>query len=275
MLEDEVNPDEAKPGHEDSELEPELSSSAFVDLQALVRRPQDYMDRRIGVIGKYRGNNLYGDLDFATKKTPRDFVIKVADAAIWVTGKRAPGLNAEKRRDTGRWVKVIGMVWMDETDVAYVKAEWIGIVPKPTDPSLEPVDVEEKKPLEPAGPPPEVTFVIPLDGEKDIPLDTEFMIQFSKDMDPECFAGNVELSYSDGDLPPEITLHYDAAKKTLVIRTETPLLPQKRVRLVLRRGIQDEEGIPLPSRILSRRAAAALGGDSTLAAFTFTTRSES
>jgi hypothetical protein len=100
------------------------------------------------------------------------------------------------------------------------------------------------------------------------------MIQFSKDMDPGCFAGNVELSYSDGDMPPELTLHYDTAKQTLVIRTETPLLPQKRVRLVLRRGIQDEEGIPLPSRILSRRAATALGGDSTLAAFTFTTRSE-
>lgn len=272
VLEDE--PLEDEPEHKEPEPEPELPSTALVDLRELVARPLDYVDQRIGVIGKYRGNNLYGDLDFDTKKTPRDFVIKVADAAIWVTGKRAPGLNADKRRDTGRWVKVIGTAWMDESDV-YVKAEWIGIVTEPSDASLEPVVVEEEAPLGSVGPPPEVLFVLPIDGEENIPLDTEFMIQFSKDMDPECFGGYVELSYSDGDLQPKLTLHYDVAKRTLVIRPETRLLPQKTVRLVLRGGIRDVDGIPLPPRLLSRRASMKRNEDSTLATFTFTTQSES
>lgn len=276
VLEDELPEGEAEAEDRNIESEPELSSSALVDLQALVERPQDYVDRRIGVIGKYRGNNLYGDLDFATKKTPRDFVIKVADTAVWVTGKQAPGLDADKRRDTGRWVKVIGAAWMDEDDVAYLKAEWIGIVPNPGDPRLEPVNVEEEARPEPAAPPPEVLFVMPLDGEKEIPLDTEFLIQFSRDMDPECFSGNVALAYTDNDgPPPELELRYDAPKQTLVVRPKVRLLPQKTLQLVLRRGIRSEDGIPLLSRILSRRATKNLeGASSILAVFTFATQSE-
>ncbi len=104
------------------------------------------------------------------------------------------------------------------------------------------------------------------------------MIQFSKDMDPECFAGNVELSYTDSDndeQPLELDLRYDASKQTLVIIPEMRLLPQRRLRLVLRRGIRGEDGIPPESRILSRRAAMKLGGDSSvLAVFTFATRSD-
>ncbi len=129
---------------------------------------------------------------------------------------------------------------------------------------------------EPVGLPPEVLFVMPLEGEKDIPLDTEFMIQFSKEMDPECFGGNVELGYTDNDgPPPEFELRYDAPKQTLVIRPKVRLLPQKTLQLVFRRGIRSEDGIPLPSRILSRRATMKLGGDSSiLAVFTFATQLE-
>jgi hypothetical protein len=163
---------------------------------------------------------------------------------------------------------------MDEADV-YVKSEWIGIVPKPDDPDMEPLDAEEKSEPIPDGTPPEVLFVMPLDGEKDIPLDSEFRIQFSKDMDPECFAGNVELSYigaDDGVPQPTPELRYDAMKRTLVVRPETRLLPQRTIRLALRRGIQDEDGIPLQGRIVSRRVAMSLGGDSVLVVFTFTTQ---
>jgi hypothetical protein len=165
---------------------------------------------------------------------------------------------------------------MDEDDDVYVKAEWIGIVPQPDEPGMEPLDAEEESRASPAGPPPEILFTMPLDGEKEIPLDSEFMIQFSKDMDPECFAGNVELSYSaanDGEPQPKLDLRYDAMKQTLVVRPKTRLLPQKTIRLVLRRGIRDEDGIPLMSRIVSRRVAMRLGGDSSvLVVFTFTTQ---
>ncbi len=49
----------------------------------------------------------------------------------------------------------------------------------------------------PAGPPPEVAFVFPLDQEEGIALDTEFQIQFTEDMDPGCFSGNVSMQYSN------------------------------------------------------------------------------
>ena len=193
---------------------------------------------------------------------------------LYRDGKRPPVLDVDKRRDTGGWVKVIGTVWMEEVQ-AYLKAEWIGIFPHPDDPSMEPVDVEpERVPPVPARPP-EILFTMPLEGEDEIPLDTEFMIQFSKDMDRESLAGNVELVYSDGDLQPELALHYDAPKQTLVVRPTTPLLPQKTVHLILQRGIRDDDGIPLVGRISSRRAAMRLGDDaSTIVMFTFTTQSK-
>jgi len=256
---------------------PDLPPDALIDLRTLFEAPEDYIDRRIAVIGKFRGNNLYRDLPFETKKTPRDFVIKVSDKAIWVTGKRPPDLDPNKRRDTGKWLKIIGLPWMEE-DRVYVKAEWIGIVPEPSDASLELVEIEEEADDAPTGPPPEILFTLPMDGERNIPLDTEFHVQFSKDMDPLCFQGSVELVYIEDDGAEGefvgIEPRYEEPVRTLHVKPYQPLEPGRVLRLILYQGIQDEEGRPLLTRILSRRASRLLGPDSKrIAVYSFSTQS--
>jgi hypothetical protein len=235
---------------EEEEVPPDLdiAPGELVDLRELVKDPTPYDGKRVSVIGKFRGNNLYSDLSIRTKKTPRDFIIKAADAAIWVTGRRPRGkdfeLNPRMRRDTGKWLKVTGVPWIDD-GMVYLRAEKLEMVPEPNDPSLEPVDVDEEEEKQ-LGPPPEVTFSIPLDGERGIPLDTEFQVQFSNDMDPASFNRNVDLLYADDDGTgnpfPDLEIHYESVNRTLVVRPGKNIEPQREIQLILYEGIRDEDG---------------------------------
>src|SRR4029079_15425521 len=53
--------------------------------------------------------------------------------------------------------------------------------------------------------PPVIVVAMPLDGEAEAPPDRRFLVQFSKDMDEESFAGHVLLRYAGpvrpGDYP--------------------------------------------------------------------------
>ena len=232
---------------------PDLPPSDHVDLRELMSHPDPHYDKLISVVGKFRGDNVYNDLPMRTKKTPRDFIIKVVDVAIWVTGKRPRGkgfeLNPERRRDTGKWLKVTGTPWTDE-GVVYLKARKIEMVPKPEDPDLEPRKVaDEIAELEAQEPPPEVIFSMPLAGDKSVPLDSEFRIQFSKDMDIASFDRNVDLIYS-GDGPddhsfPDMQLSYDPPSRSLAVIPGKGLEPGKEIRVILYKGITDNEGRPL------------------------------
>jgi hypothetical protein len=107
----------------------------------------------------------------------------------------------------------------------------------------------------PSGPPPEVVFTLPLDQEVGIGLDTEFRIQFSDDMNPHSFAGNVVLEYTDENEPPvSVELSYDKLSRTLAVKPET-LLPAREVRLIIFGGVVNEDGVPLTSTLRSRRAS--------------------
>jgi hypothetical protein len=247
-LEVDLTPDlEEEPEEEPEDLD--IPSGDLVDLRALLERPEPFTGKRISVIGKFRGNNLYSDLSIRTKKTPRDFVIKVADAAIWVTGRRPRGkgfeLNPRMRRDTGKWLKVTGIPWMDD-GMTYLKAEKMELVPEPDDPELEPVEAVEEEEAEELGPPPEVFFSLPLDGERGIPLDTEFRVQFSNDMNSLSFDRNVDLLYADddgmGNPFPGMQISYEAADRTLVVIPGRELEPGKELQLILYNGIVDEDG---------------------------------
>jgi hypothetical protein len=145
MVDDEPLPREEEPKEKEEPPDLDIAPGDLVDLRELVKNPAPLVGKRVSVIGKFRGNNLYNDLSIRTKKTPRDFIIKASDVAIWVTGRRPRGkgfeLNPRMRRDTGKWLKVTGRPWMDE-GMVYLRAEKLEIVPKPDDPSLEPVDVE-------------------------------------------------------------------------------------------------------------------------------------
>ena len=46
-----------------------------------------------------------------------------------------------------------------------------------------------------------MVFALPLDGDAEVPRDSRFVVQFSKDMDEATFAGHVLLRYAGPVLP--------------------------------------------------------------------------
>jgi Bacterial Ig-like domain len=236
-------------------VDPDIDSStlASLDLRELLKDPTPHLGKQAVVLGKFRGSNLYGDLSIRDKRTPRDFVIKIADAAIWVTGRRPRGkgfrLDPSKRRDTGEWLRVIGEPFEDGGRI-YFRAVKIEIAEEPDDPDLEPVRVGRSEEPE-LGPPPEVTFTLPIAGERDIPLASEFRVQFSKDMKEESFHRNVDLLYADddgiGNPFPDLEVSYDGPSRTLTVRPGKELAPGKEIRLILYDAISDKEGQKLPA----------------------------
>ena len=91
--------------------------------------PSRYLDQKVTVTGQFGGRNLLGDLPDAPGKSRYDFVLRSADAAIWVINMRpkikdANGkdfeLGLDARIDTGRWLSVRGtlqqgrgLLWID------------------------------------------------------------------------------------------------------------------------------------------------------------------
>ncbi len=239
-----------KAAEETDVADPDIDSStlAALDLRELLKDPAPHLGKQAVVLGKFRGSNLYGDLSIRDKRTPRDFVIKVADAAVWVTGRRPRGkgfrLDPTKRRDTGEWLRVVGEPFEAEGKI-YLKAVKIELAEEPDDPELEPVRVARTEETE-LGPPPEVTFSLPIAGERDIPLNSEFRVQFSKDMKSESFHRNVDLLYADddgiGNPFPDLQVTYDGPSRTLTVRPGKNLAPGKEIRLILYDAISDLEG---------------------------------
>ena len=247
-IESDIKP--ADPSEAPDIVDPDIDSSgiAVVDLRALVKDPSSFVGKQVAVLGKFRGSNLYGDLSIRDKRTPRDFVIKVAESAIWVTGRRPRGkdfrLDPDKRRDTGEWLKVVGEPWEYE-GTYYLKAVKVELAEDPEDPDLEPVKVgldEEREP----GPPPEVAFSLPIDGDRAVPLEIDFQVQFSKPMKATSFHRNVDLLYADddgfGNPFPDLEVFYDDTNRTLTVRPHKALEADKEIRLILYDAIEDMEG---------------------------------
>lgn len=225
-------------------------SAAAISLGDLLADPDPWMSRRIEVVGKFRGNNLFGDLSIKEKKTPRDFVIKTAESAIWVTGMRPAGkgfrLDPKRRRDTGKWLRVYGRPWTADGRV-YLRAERIEMAEAPADPALEPVDlrVAERKAREAEFGPLRVVFSLPLDGEREIPLDSAFRVQFSNKMVADSFHAAVDLLYEndpDANPFPDLEVRYDEGSRTLVVEPHAALEPDREIHLVLYRDIRDQHG---------------------------------
>ncbi len=81
-------------------------------IHAMVLYPARYLDQKVTVTGQFAGRNLLGDLPDAPAKSRYDFVLRSADAAIWVVNIRPKGkdfeLALDARIDTGRWIEVSG-----------------------------------------------------------------------------------------------------------------------------------------------------------------------
>ena len=234
-----------------------------IKLEKLVTTPGTRDGQMIRVVGKFRGRNLYGDLPVSTQRTTADWVIKEDLYAVWVTGRKPKGsgweLDSGLKRDTGKWVEVIGK---PETikGVTYIKALRVALTSPPSaHAEVAPPPPPPEKPKKP----PVVVFALPLDGEAEVPSDSRFVVQFSKDMDEATFPGHVVLRYSGPVLPGDrafdgVKLTYDRGRRALTVDPGDVLRPRRQLELLLLPGIVDIDGLTLVPRGAIRGAGNAV-----------------
>jgi Bacterial Ig-like domain len=227
--------------------------AAAPSIRNIVLYPSRYLDQKVTVTGQFGGRNLLGDLPDTPAQSRYDFVLRSADAAIWVTNMRPKGkdfeLALDARIDTGRWLEVSGTLqqgrglqWLDATAGSL----------KLTQP---PKDVTEDAPIRvPAGPPPEVVFSAPTGDETDVQLSTSVRIQFSRDIDPSTFKGHIAVKYSDAETrergepvspTAEFTTQYLPGTRVLELRFANPLERFRTITVELQDGILGTDKQPL------------------------------
>jgi Bacterial Ig-like domain len=230
-----------------------------VSIRTIALQPSRFLDQKVAVTGQFSGRNLLGDLPDAPGKSRYDFVLRSADAAIWVINMRpkmkdASGkdleLGLDARIDTGRWLSIRGTVqqgrgllWLDAEPGSLALAK----PPTETVAEEEPVRV-------PAGPPPEVVFSAPTQDETDVLMGTTVRIQFSRDLDPATLKNRIKAGYLESQSalrgepttpPAEFTYQYAAANRVLEIRFTKPLERFRTVKIDLVDGIMGTDGQPL------------------------------
>lgn len=222
-------------------------------VRALALEPWKFEGQSVTLVGQFRGRNLFGDLPDAPKKSPYDFVLKVADAAIWVTGLRPRGkgldLNVDARVDTSRWVEVRGVV-RHERGLVSVEAKSIAAAEEPK------LTTEPEEPDVPAPPPApvEIVFSSPSEGETDVALGGAIRLQFSRGLKPETLKGRIQIGYlgaeaierGEAQAPGiEFTTSYDAANRAVEITFTKPLERFRTLRVQLLEGIEGFDGGPV------------------------------
>jgi Bacterial Ig-like domain len=196
-------------------------------LRQVALEPTRYVGERVKITGQFRGRNLYGELPQAPGRSQFDFVLHAADAGVWVTGMRPRGkdlnLDIDKRVDTGRWLEATGIV-REGHGLVWIEGQQLST----TTPDVETRNAETA-PVQLMGPPPEVIFSDPEEGETEVALKAVVRLQFSRDMNPDTFKGRVHWHYQSvaapGQAPVEVTsekasasqVGYDRAKRSLEI----------------------------------------------------------
>ena len=219
--------------------------------------PERYLDQGVTVIGRFRGRNLYGDLPEAPDESRWDFVLRSADAAAWVVGREPKGdgfeLDVLARMDTGRWLEVTGAVRVQD-GMVLVDAGALSLA-EPVADRPPPADTAQTRRL----PPPEVIFSAPLPDDVDVAQDTTVRIQFSRDMDPDSFDGQVRIAYTrPGATEPDadaadilFELAYRGRNRVLEIRLVQELERFRSVVVELLGGVTANDGTPLPPWTMS------------------------
>jgi hypothetical protein len=196
-------------------------------LRQIALEPSAYVGQRVKVAGQFRGRNLFGDVPQGPGLSRWDFVLRSADAALWITGLRPRGkgfnLDTGARVDTGTWLETTGVV-REGKGLVWIEAQQIAL----TKPTVE-IKNAETPPIPQMGPPPEVIFSDPAEGELDVPLKAPVRLQFSRDINPDTLKGNVRWTFTAADAvnvgpgtarEPErhADFKYDRAKRSLEIR---------------------------------------------------------
>jgi hypothetical protein len=213
-------------------------------VRGLALEPWKFEGQKVTLVGNFRGRNLFGDLPGAPASSRYDFVLRSADAAVWVTGLRPRGrgfdLDVDRRMDSGQWVEVSGtvtrsrgLVRIDATGIALAKA-----------PASEPVPVEVA-----AAPPPkepsEVVFSAPTNEETDVSPGAPIRVQFSRGLREPSIASRFRLTYVGDTTPIPFKLTYNAAARAVEIRPAAPLERLRTVRLEIVEGAEAFDGAPV------------------------------
>ena len=219
-------------------------------VRALALEPWKFQDQAVSLVGQFRGRNLFGDLPDAPKKSRYDFVLKVADASVWVTGLRPRGkgfdLNVDARVDTSVWVDVNGVV-KQERGLVTIEATKIATAEAPAATG----GPEEPAIALPPSPPIEVVFSSPTEGETDVSVNGVIRIQFSRSIAPDSLKGNLRIGYLGAESfergeaqPPgiEVKTSYDPGTRALEIAFIRPLERFRTVRLQLLEGVKGFDG---------------------------------
>jgi Big-like domain-containing protein len=251
-----------RPGEVTAIIAASVSSAApppAPSIRAIVLNPSRYLDQKVTVTGQFSGRNLLGDLPDAPAKSRYDFVLRSADAAIWIINMRPRlrdsnnkeiELGLDARIDTSRWLELRGTVqqgrglmWLD-AEAGSLK---LARPPQETTVTEEPIRV-------PAGPPPEVIFSAPTDDETDVLQGTSVRIQFSRDLDPASIRGHVRVRYLEAQSvergepttpAADFTTNYLAGNRVLEVRFAKPLERFRTVKVELLQGITGTDGQPL------------------------------
>jgi hypothetical protein len=231
-----------------------------VSIRSIVLDASRYVDQKVTITGQFYGRNLSGDLPDAPRQSRYDFVLRAADASIWVTGIRPRGkdsggknfeLGLDARIDTGKWLQISGTVrkgrgllWIEGEAGTFALAQ------PPTD-----TVVEEEAPVRvPAAPAAEVVFSAPTGDETDVPVATNVRIQFSRDLDAATLKGHIRVSYvaPAGARPGEpvaqtvdFTTSYSAFNRVIELKFPKPLQQFRTVKVELLDGILGSDQQPL------------------------------
>ncbi len=226
-------------------------------IRTIVLHPARYRDQKVTITGQFSGRNLLGELPDAPGRSRYDFVLRSADAAIWVSGIQPKGkdkgrdfdLGLDSRIDTNRWVTVSGKVQQGRGLV------WIEAEPGSLSLARPPTETPVEEPIRVApGPPPEVVFSAPTEDESDVSLATSVRIQFSRDIDQATVTGHVRVSYLESQSvergepttpTAEFTTQYNSAIRVLELRFSKPLERFRTVKIEVQEGILGTDKQPL------------------------------
>lgn len=228
-------------------------------IRAIVLSPSRYLDQKVAITGQFSGRNLLGDMPDAPGTSRYDFVLRSADAAIWVTNLRprvkdANGkeieLGLDARIDTGRWLTLRGTVRQARGLLLLDgEAGSLSLAKPPAD-----TPAEDEPIRVPAGPAPEVIFSAPTQDETDVSMGTTVRIQFSRDIDQTTLKGRIKPHYLESQsiergepVTPaaDFTFQYAGANRVLEIRFTKPLERFRTLKVDLLEGILGTDGQPL------------------------------
>ena len=219
-------------------------------LRNVVLAPDRYVEQRVTIQGQFRGRNLFGDQPQAPPGGDgrKEFVLRSADAALWVTGKVPKGrgftFDISSRLDTRRWLEVSGVV-KEDRGLVWIVAEQLA----ETSPVAE--KVPERIVSSAPAVPPEVLFSAPTNDETDVPLNTKVRVQFSRDINTDTLKGNVRIGYSTAQATergepqaPSLSakLNYNRGTRVMDIVFDEPLERFRTIRVSLGEGVMGTDG---------------------------------